>query len=394
MSKTKKRNWWEITYLIIFAIVLIYKFLITTMFEIEWPWFTTYLRFGLIAGYTVLKLFFKRKTYLPKEWMVTVLVLILFAIPSFLTTKYSFLIEVACFAVAAKDVDFDKILKVFLSVVSVLLVITLIASLTGFVTDLVYVVEGRGARHSFGIKYTTDFAAYLLYLALGWVVLTERLCAEHAKRASLILALRILVPGGFACVAFYCCHAYTSVFSLVLLTVYAIVESVWPGRVWKQRIIGTLGALAPAIFAALMFCLTKLYASGSAFALKLDTVLSNRLNITARAFAEYPIRLFGTSVEENGLGGVLWVEEEYFFIDSSYPRVLLEFGILIFAIVMIAWIYTGIKARKRARYMLCGALVILALQCFMEHHIFEVAYNVFLMAPCAMLVHGNRAEDK
>ncbi len=70
---------------------------------------------------------------------------------------------------------------------------------------------------------------------------------------------------------------------------------------------------------------------------------------------------------------------KYFFIDASYVKVLLENGFLMFSLSLF-WT-TGIQYRlmKHQQLFAMSLMTIIALQCMMEHHLLDMAYNVFLL---------------
>ena len=71
----------------------------------------------------------------------------------------------------SKDVDFSKILKIYLIVAGSIVLLAFCCSLMGVIENLQYTHVGRGVRNSFGIVYTTDFAAYVFFLLLVYFYL-------------------------------------------------------------------------------------------------------------------------------------------------------------------------------------------------------------------------------
>ncbi len=88
---------------------------------------------------------------------------------------------------------------------------------------------------------------------------------------------------------------------------------------------------------------------------------------------DYGISLFGQDVPMVGFGGSTTLEEEYFFIDSSYLNILLRYGILF--LIMVFIIYGTICYKHKEDTVLMLAVTLLAISCFIDHHMMEEAYN-------------------
>ena len=78
---------------------------------------------------------------------------------------------------------------------------------------------------------------------------------------------------------------------------------------------------------------------------------------------------------------------EYFFLDSSYINILLQYGILVLAMltVLSVWImFRLMKAQMPGRMFI---LMVVFLCCVMEQHLMEIAYHPFwLMALTGMMI--------
>ncbi|MEI3475437.1 MAG: hypothetical protein V8Q92_02225 [Coprococcus comes] len=83
----------------------------------------------------------------------------------------------------------------------------------------------------------------------------------------------------------------------------------------------------------------------------------------------------------HGNGGTTEVVADYFFIDSSYVNILMRLGLIVFILVMLIISIIMIKNLNHP-YMLL-AMVIICIHSVMEHHMFELYYDVFLMLPFA-----------
>lgn len=80
------------------------------------------------------------------------------------------LLETRLLIAGANDIDYRKILKVYLIVEIPMIICTMIVGYTGVITNLVY-HRGDQVRMSFGFIYPTDFAAGIVFMITVWIVL-------------------------------------------------------------------------------------------------------------------------------------------------------------------------------------------------------------------------------
>ena len=371
---------WENVYLIIYGVIVAHDFLDATMFRIQWP-----PKFGLvlyfaIMVYTLAMLCFNNK-YTKKELICAGVVLAAFVIAA-VAGDNSFLFEVGFLIVGAKNIHFDRILKVFFGISLVILAAAMICSQAGMIENLVYPSVRGGVRQCFGTIYPTDFAAHVFYMAMA------ALCMNNRR----IHIADIVIVGALGVFVYKACSAFTGTMTLGLAAIgMIVVVIVQRGLEQKEELAGTdvpLGwwngilrflTLAPVFFAALFIGMVHLYRPESAFWAKLDQILSLRLSVSAEGTANYAYRLFGQHVEEFGNGRSIETREHYFFLDDSYLRMALIYGIVILIVVLLMMIIIANRAVRYQRCMLYLAMLLIALHCFMEQHLLEMAFNPFIL---------------
>lgn len=168
-----KCNLSEIFFLGIFAVWLILTYSWTTMAHIPWPpffYFCVQIGIGLVV-------LFRYMVMRPSD--IKKILFILLIIGSFIIARrYSgvdALLETGLLIAGANDIDYRKILKVYLIVEIPMTICTMIAGYTGVITNLVY-HRGDQVRMSFGFIYPTDFAAGIVFMITAWVVLRQARC--------------------------------------------------------------------------------------------------------------------------------------------------------------------------------------------------------------------------
>lgn len=383
MDKLKLRvqnaDWWEIGYLVIYGAIFCYDFLNSTMFQVQWPPRFGYIFFVASALYTIAK-FIWHNTYTKKEMIFSCIILVAFIVPAVLT-DYSFLFWIGFLIVGAKDVDFDKILKVYLTLGIIITLAAFVASQMGWIENLVYVVirdDVWTVRNSYGSVYPTDFAAHLFYLAIAGVCLCENRITWGKIINFVVLALFVLDK----------CDARTSFICMLTMAVLLIFVHLFKDKIkknWFYYILNT----ANIGFAIIYISLTHLYTEANERLYQINDLLSDRLKITKEAIELYDYKLFGQTIQELGYGRTLEKAIDYFYIDDSYIRIALLYGVVLFVVVLVMFWFDGVKAIKSGRIIVLVSIAAIALHSFMEHHLIEVAFN-----PMLCLLFSNLKEKK
>ena len=292
----------------------------------------------------------------------------------------------AYLVIGAYGVSFRKIISVYTAIGIPLLLFCIVASQTGLVPDLVYDMtwSGRGLRHSFGIIFPTDFAAHVTYLVLGWGWLRGR-------------KLTWAELGAFAfCTwaVYHFCNARAGTVSLLAFTVLCVCTKLYVQFVRRDSLrpalqkglsvagkaIQMLCGHAVLLLSLVMLVLTRGY-SDSAFMQKIDYLFSNRLSLGRLALNQYDVPLFGQEVIMQGAG---YSETSplgyYFYIDCSYIKMLVCYGLVVSILIWMAYTLLGHRAIRANEVYLIWVIGVIGLHCTMEHHLMEIAYNPFLLA--------------
>lgn len=130
----------------------------------------------------------------------------------------------------------------------------------------------------------------------------------------------------------------------------------------------------------LMFILTislTLTYNRNSVGLMINNLLSNRLFYNFQALSRYDISLFGNVVgwnmmESDGIG--------YFYVDSSYIQILLQYGVIILTAVLLYFTYLMhiFLNDKNIFGVLC--LFGIALHAITDPHLLLLMYNPFLLS--------------
>lgn len=276
-------------------------------------------------------------------------------------------------------ISYKRFLKGYVVVSGVLLLITVIASLTGLIPNLLY-SGGVTFRDSFGIAYTTDFTSYVFYIFLFFWIAWEKLPHYFSG---------VLAFVGFVIAKFTdsdtCMICFGMLFVIIIL--FALMELLVKKykKVTKAKsILDFFLLFAFPIFAFFIVVLVFLYAKNTGIGETLNRWLSGRLNLTWNSLKNNGISLLGTDIPQIGNGGSTFPSNsKYDFVDSTYPLILIKYGIIFFALVCIMWMRVVKKATKSNNYRLAFGMAFIAFHSLSEHHFIDIQYNILMFLPFA-----------
>lgn len=320
---------------------------------------------------------------------------------------------------AALCVDFDyrSILKTAYRCGVVIVLIAFILSMLGIIEN------NRG--NSFGFVYRTDYACHLLFLFLIFCFYYGgNLSAKGELGILLMTIINMVFIGGktsYVCMSIVVFVTYLrhyrrlgkvpyqnndnegKIIKIVFRIIYIPVIIV--DKISKKiktatvnnikTIIRTFYKFSFIIFAAVMIGLTMLYAYMPVeifeYIPKSGTIKS-RLSMGIVGFEQFSIKLFGNTIPQRGAGGREGYIPFYYFLDSSYIRMILQFGLIVFVILVGLMTFIQLRLYKEKMFYEMFLLAVVALDCAMEHHIIDFSYNTFALLMWASFA-GNNTEN-
>lgn len=380
ISKNKTKKLLDNVYLVLFAAMIGYSFLLTTTFEIVWP---EYLYENLrILLLVVIML----KTAVEEKADYTDLFLGAFAAVVFLIAwkhnDYEILSNVILLIVGCRGIPFRKIVKTYLLTCSVLLIITMAFALTGRIENFVLQQEGRRLRIAFGVIYPTDFSAHVFYMIIAYCYLRK----EKIKYIEIgaIAALGIFV--------YVFCDARLNAVCILLtagIVTYNKLRHKNAAQAQKKyemnSVFSAILCFSTTIFSIMMIGMTLLYSPNNKWMVLLDRLLNNRLKLGKKGIDLYGLSVFGQQIYLIGNGNHITQPKNYFFLDSSYLFVLLQYGILVLGVLLVLFMAMGLRARKEQDWLLLWLIALMSLQCVVEHHIMDISFNILLWGTLAYL---------
>lgn len=277
---------------------------------------------------------------------------------------------------------------------ALVILVMMVASQSGAIYSMAS--SGRNIRSYWGHISPTDFGtAVLMIVAFLWVYYNN-LREEF-----------FLLPAVFSLfISFSVTRCNTSGFLTLLLLVMLFARG-FGRRVidkkgifqWAKKVVDRVLVLVFPVLGILVLIMVYAYYKELPFAGTLDTIFHQRLSPAADMLAEHGLKLFGTYFDMIGNGGsVIHRGSKYTFIDSSYPQILIRYGVVTYILANILWMYTTRRALRTGHRCVAYVMALLAVDFVMEHHWYELCYNVFVLIPFADFgtaseVRGERQED-
>ena len=300
-----------------------------------------------------------------------------------LESGYNVPIVLAAFLLGAIGVDFDRIVRLYLVLTSILFAFTVLSCVFGII-DNVSVPKGSRALLCYGFTYTTELSAHVTYTALAfYYVFRKKLTWIHTALVVAAALLTYALTEGRLALVLMLLSAAVVVF-IDYRKRHAVASTYQPhcgAFVWSYVAV-----------ALLSFVLMVVY-SDTGFLGFLNNLFTGRLHWAHLGFEQYGLTLFGQEIDMQGWGRgiVLWAED-YFYIDCSYVKILLRFGIVTLVAVLVVATLGAWRAFDKKDYCLLAILVLVAIAAFINEHLMDLCYNIFILAGFAV-VDGSRNDS-
>lgn len=327
-----------------------------------------------------------------KSFFINTLILVL-ALVSWRNAHAVDILAYTLFILGAKNINFRTIINWFFKLGVIMFVLIIIYSQIGVIKDLVY-VRDHNLRHAMGIVYPTDFAAHIFYLILAY-------CYLNFKRLNLASYFGIVVV---TCITYAITQARLDVLlSLLTIPVMYIARRAYFGNKVSSNIASFYWIGAP-ILAYITIVASYFYSASNTLFRIANEAFSKRLEISHLAINKYGISLFGNHVLEHGFGGDQGIHHfyqsgmsgNYFFIDSSYMRLAIIYGLVIGIFVIIVMSLISLRSVATKEFCLAAIILLVSISCMIEQHLLDISYNPFLIALLASNVyyHGIRKSSE
>lgn len=378
----------QIIYEIAFAFEFVVAFLITSTYT---DYFSNHLLHTLMfAGLALVLLKIFLFDDLDLKWLAIDAIVLILLLITWRTSKEFSLFSMGIFVLGARNVDFKRIIKIYFYVGMLLLAFVVISAMGGLIRNLVYRRDMTNiVRQSFGIAYPTDFAAHVLYLILVYAYLKFGKIKWYDYAVFLAAAVFLVK------------------FSDARLSAYAIILSIpvlWIGQRAQtdhllSRFIASFYWTVPILLAYLVIIASYFFTPSNKTLTKVNNASSGRLFLGHKAISEYGFSMFGKQIIEHGWGGANGLKmsqnapANYFFVDSSFLRMTILYGIIMAIIILLAMTKISWESFQKGSFALASIIVIVSVSAMVEQRLLDLAYDPFLIALLANVYTQHKAED-
>ncbi|MBQ4406171.1 MAG: hypothetical protein II852_04080 [Bacteroidales bacterium] len=291
-----------------------------------------------------------------------------------------------CFCIAAWNIPFRSIIKVFFLINLVFFIVTVSSSILGIIAnenygryelDMTDLQKGNTFknRYCFGYNWPTATAAHVTYLNIMWFYLRKGILK---KIDYIIIGVSIWFVMSF-------CDARTDMVCMFLIVMISIYYRYRVNYSWVEK---KLLSYSVPICAFIFIFLTYQYQqSDSEFYKMLNVITSGRLKLGADALFSYGVKIFGQEYIQHG-----GVSDDYNFIDCSYLVWLIIYGALFFALGIITFVIICKRSMATKEYLTALCLAILSIESSIATVMLTFSFNPFFMALFAK--NTNTSEKK
>lgn len=272
----------------------------------------------------------------------------------------------------AKDIDLKKILRWYLAIISLSVAITTIIAILHIIPTL-SVGRSNSAvlRLSMGAIYPSDLAARIFYLMLGYIVIKKFSLSlpEYISLISITITTYVVTD------------TKLDLILMVMLVLSAIFYKYISKILDCTNNIVLNSTIISFIFINLF--LAYIYNPNNFVFKIIDKVLTGRLYFGHVGFKDYNVTLYGQYVYQNGWGGIHKAVTNYFYIDSSWVRVLLMQGVIVYLFILWLIVRNTNNFLLNKKYGLLIALLFVVISSAIDQHLLELSYNFMFLATFA-----------
>ncbi len=304
------------------------------------------------------------------------IILVLLSIIISYISKNKSLIITLLIIMAIKKIDLEKIFKTVYKSLIIIFFTIIILSILQLIPDWTY-MRGNIVRHSMGFIYPTDCASVFLMLTLLYLY-NNKLNITWYHFAWIEIVNIFL---------FKCTDSRLSFLLINFALIVAVTMKIKKFKTYltknqTRKKLRIIAYIMPIFFLVLTNYLIFLPTKSVIFE-RADTLLSRRIINSKNAYEKYGIHPFGKKIEWKGWGGYGYIKTEknyeYNYVDNSYARILLEYGIIFTIILVYGYIKLLLYCSDKniVLYIIIGIILIWS---FVEPCIVNISRNIFVIS--------------
>ncbi len=332
------------------------------------------------------KIFIDWKNGAKITFSMIVIFLLSLAIAIFAKNRSILFIAIILFAL--RKMKFDKLIEIALKIYMIGFLIVVCLALLNIIPNWEF-SRGNMPRYALGFIYATDAIGIYLAIILMFLYIKK-------DKATYIELLILELINVFM-------YSYTNGrLSFILVSTMLILQFVSKFQIVKnifyssfiQKCLKTVCYTLPIVLFLGLHILVIMYANNNFLANKVNKIISDRIKLTYQAYRNNNVNLFGTNIKWQGWGAYGYKELEegeefvYNYVDSSYARLILDYGIIFSCIVIYAYRETLMKSYEEKNYWLIFAILFILVWSFIEQYLININKNLFILSFIPLLEMG------
>jgi len=311
------------------------------------------------------QIFFFQK-YSFRELIIILLITLFIAIAT-LNSDHNTMMSTWIFIVAAKTLDFSKVMKYAYIVQLLMMLMVFYLFFSGYIDEYT-MYRGNTLRHSWGFTHPN-----LLGVRIFQLIITR--CYIRRDKINLwdcgvIIAAAVFINR--------VANSQTSFYSLIILALISFVHFIvvkTKRNTQRMASIFILVALASNVASTFMILIdVKKYMLLS----EIDRFMSSRFSQCHRTMKYYGIKLLGQKVQmyvkRPGVGRYY-----HFWLDNAYGSILLRYGVIVFLIFSVLYLYAMVCLKRLGQVFLLEIMCLFAIYGIMENNFYFMSQNMFLL---------------
>lgn len=279
------------------------------------------------------------------------------------------------FVVASKNVELDDVIRTAYKILLVMLPMIMLLCLLGFIENRV-LMRGSVHRYSFGFSHPNQLGLRVFQLmACHCYVHKNNLRKINYFYIFLATLFLIEVPNSQA--------AYITMGALLfMLLLYKYLMDKKPEymKLYEKGIL--YGAFCLNLFSIIF---SGINVNSNYFLARFNSWLSSRFSVCHKVWMMYGVSFFGQKIyvteEERKLVGI----KNSMWLDNAYVSILLRYGILVFLIFSICYLYLIKVVEMQKDDILVIILFLYALYGTIETGLYMITHNIFLITFSTLL---------
>ena len=272
----------------------------------------------------------------------------------------------------AKDIDVEKVFHILGYIYILLFILLVLASLAGIIENWDFPQDGaRQTRWALGFTYPTHTSSILFMSVLAFC---------YIKKEQLNLIHLAVIEGINLWIFSYTDSRAGMMMVALIPVVFYFLK--FRKKEFRKTVFGWLQQWSFPVCAIAIYAVTMLY-TGTGILAKIDKWLSWRFYYSNYSMNLYGVHLFGQDIEWVGWGGYGHTTDQltgvYNFVDTSYLKLLLDNGLIVWLLIMIMWTAVCIIAYRNNKRYLTWALTFLAVYSLVEQWLMNMGTNLFLL---------------